>query len=106
VTFAIQNLKFAAINIVSSTEVLDALERQYYDLILMDVQMPELDGLETSRYICDNIPEDNRPYIIAMTANAMEEDRQECLQAGMNDFIRKPFKVEDLTTALLKVPVK
>ncbi len=87
-------------------EVLEALERQYYDVVLMDVQMPELDGLETSRYICDNLPADNQPYIIAMTANAMEEDRQECLQAGMKDFIRKPFKVEDLTAALLKVPAK
>ena len=85
-------------------EVLDALERQWYDLVLMDVQMPELDGLETSRYIRNNLPEDNQPYIIAVTANAMEEDRQECLQAGMNDFIRKPFKVEDLTAALSKVP--
>ncbi len=87
-------------------EVLEALERQGYDVVLMDVQMPELDGLETSRYICDNFLEDNQPYIIAMTANAMEEDRQECLQAGMKDFIRKPFKVEDLTAALLKVPAK
>ena len=84
-------------------EVLEALERQCYDVVLMDVQMPELDGLETSRYICDNLPADNQPYIIAMTANAMEEDRQECLQAGMKDFIRKPFKVEDLTAALLKI---
>ncbi len=87
-------------------EVLEALERQSYDVVLMDVQMPELDGLETSRYICDNLPQDRQPYIIAMTANAMEEDRQECLAAGMNDFIRKPFKVEDLTAALMKVSPK
>ncbi len=85
-------------------EVLEALKRQCYDVVLMDVQMPELDGLETSRHIRDNLSGDNQPYIIAVTANAMEEDRQECLQAGMNDFIRKPFKVEDLTTALMNIP--
>jgi signal transduction histidine kinase/CheY-like chemotaxis protein len=102
---AIMQLKRLGYNVdiaANGIEVLEALERQCYDVVLMDVQMPELDGLETSRYIRDNLPGDNQPYIIAVTANAMEEDRQECLQAGMNDFIRKPFKVEELTTALIK----
>lgn len=84
-------------------EVIDAIQSKYYDLILMDVQMPELDGLETSMYIRENLSENNQPYIIALTANAMEEDKQECLNAGMNDFLRKPFKVEDLSQLLIKV---
>ncbi|MCP2728685.1 response regulator [Limnofasciculus baicalensis] len=104
---AIMQLKRLGYNVdiaANGIEVLEALKRQCYDVVLMDVQMPELDGLETSRHIRNNFPEDNQPYIIAVTANAMEEDRQECLQAGMNDFIRKPFKVEDLTTALMNIP--
>jgi CheY-like chemotaxis protein len=98
----LKRLGYEADLAANGLEVIDALLRQPYDLVLMDVQMPELDGLETSRYIRNNLPEDNQPYIIAITANAMEEDRQDCLQAGMNDFIRKPFKIEDLTTALTK----
>ncbi|HBE17444.1 MAG TPA: hypothetical protein DEG17_12710 [Cyanobacteria bacterium UBA11149] len=100
----IKRLGYQADIAANGREVLEALERQSYNVVLMDVQMPELDGLETSRYIRNRLPGDNQPYIIALTANAMEEDRQECLEAGMNDFIRKPFKIEDLTMALMKVP--
>ncbi|MEG5238347.1 PAS domain S-box protein [Microcoleus sp. AT9b-C3] len=68
-------------------EVLEALHRQPYDVVLMDVQMPEMDGLEASRRICQEWPAHTRPRIIAMTANAMQGDRQVCLDAGMNDYI-------------------
>jgi signal transduction histidine kinase/DNA-binding response OmpR family regulator len=88
-------------------EAIAALERQPYDAILMDVQMPEMDGLEASRRICARWPREERPAIIAMTANAMQGDREMCLAAGMDDYISKPIRVEELMAALLKVqPVK
>ena len=83
-------------------EVLQSLRRQPYDVILMDVQMPEMDGLEASRAIWREWPAEERPRIIAMTANVMQEDREECLAAGMDDFIGKPIRVEELVAALHK----
>lgn len=86
-------------------EVLSALDRQVYDVILMDVQMPEMDGLEATRKIVSGaFPV--QPYIIAMTANAMEGDRQLCLDAGMNDYLSKPIRVDALKFVLSKcIPV-
>jgi CheY-like chemotaxis protein len=81
-------------------EVLQAVERQPYDVILMDVQMPEMDGLEATRRLCAELPNEKRPRIIAMTANAMQGDREMCLQAGMDDYISKPIRVEELAQAL------
>jgi len=84
----------------NGVEVLEALERQSYDVVLMDVQMPEMDGLEASRRICQRWPEAERPRIIAMTANAMQGDRDLCLAAGMDDYIAKPVEVRSLRAAL------
>jgi CheY-like chemotaxis protein len=85
-------------------EVLDALNRQAYDIILMDVQMPEMDGLETTRRIVARQPDPlKRPWIIALTANAVHGDREICLTAGMNDYISKPIKKEDLAAAFGRV---
>jgi PAS domain S-box-containing protein len=81
-------------------EALAALERKSYDLILMDVQMPELDGLEATRRICAHYPEAERPWIVAMTAGAMDGDREQCHAAGMNDYVSKPVKVEELQAAI------
>jgi CheY-like chemotaxis protein len=81
-------------------EVLDALRRQSYDVVLMDVQMPELDGLETTRRIVQDVQPSQRPWIIAMTANAMEGDREACLAAGMDDYLSKPVRAGDLIRAL------
>ncbi|HEX5689949.1 MAG TPA: response regulator, partial [Roseiflexaceae bacterium] len=81
-------------------EVLDALQRQSYDVVLMDVQMPELDGLDATRQIVARWRSDERPRIIAMTANAMQGDREQCLEAGMDDYISKPIRVEELVGAL------
>jgi PAS domain S-box-containing protein len=81
-------------------EVLEALEQQPYDVVLMDVQMPELDGLDASRRICERWPPESRPHIIAMTANALPEDREACFSAGMNDYVAKPIRAEQLAAAL------
>ncbi|NEQ37518.1 MAG: response regulator [Okeania sp. SIO3I5] len=83
-------------------EVLDALKRVPYDIVLMDVQMPNMDGIEATRQICQKYPEEKRPWIIAMTANAMEGDREKCLNVGMNDYVTKPIHREKLAEALNK----
>jgi CheY-like chemotaxis protein len=83
-------------------EALGALKRQPYDVVLMDVQMPEMDGLEATRTIRREWPADKGPYIIAMTANAMAQDREMGVAAGMDDYLTKPIQVEELTTALGK----
>jgi CheY-like chemotaxis protein len=74
------------------------LERQPYDLVLMDVQMPEMDGFETSKEIHSRFPDG--PKIIAMTAYALEGDREKCLEAGMDEYISKPVKLEELQSIL------
>ena len=85
-------------------EVLQALERQPYEIILMDIQMPEMDGLEASKFIRQHWPGEESPHIIAVTAHALEGDRQRCLDAGMNDYISKPMRMEELIGALCKYP--
>jgi signal transduction histidine kinase/DNA-binding response OmpR family regulator len=82
-------------------EALEALQRQAYDLVLMDVQMPEMDGLEASRRISAQWPVEQRPRIVAMTANAMQGDKELCLEAGMADYVSKPIRVDALVEALL-----
>ncbi|HEX6268603.1 MAG TPA: GAF domain-containing protein [Anaerolineales bacterium] len=86
-------------------EAVESIERQIYDVILMDVQMPEMDGLDATRNI-RKLGELTQPHIIAMTANAMEGDREMCIAAGMNDYISKPVRVNELVDALLKVARK
>jgi CheY-like chemotaxis protein len=81
-------------------EAIAALERHAYDVVLMDVQMPELDGLDATREICARWPPEARPRIIAMTANAMAEDREACFAAGMDDYVAKPIRPDELVQAL------
>jgi signal transduction histidine kinase/CheY-like chemotaxis protein/HPt (histidine-containing phosphotransfer) domain-containing protein len=83
-------------------EALARLERSSYDVVLMDVQMPEMDGLEASRAICGRWAPSARPRIIAMTAEAMQGDREKCLAAGMDDYIVKPVTLAQLAEALAK----
>jgi PAS domain S-box-containing protein len=83
-------------------EVLDAVERQTYDVILMDIQMPEMDGARAATEIRNKKNEIQQPQIIAMTANALKTDHDRYLSIGMNDCIIKPFKVEDLVSILMK----
>ncbi|MEG4503764.1 PAS domain S-box protein [Microcoleus sp. F8_C2] len=100
----LERLGYRADIAANGLEVLESLNRQPYDVVLMDVQMPEMDGLEATRRICQEWPAHTRPRIIAMTANAMQDDRQVCLDAGMNDYISKPIRVDALIQALSQCP--
>jgi CheY-like chemotaxis protein len=96
----LQQMGYRADLASNGLEAVESVERQTYDVVLMDVQMPEMDGLEASRRIVAQWP-DARPRIVAMTANAMQGDREACLAAGMDDYITKPLRVEVLVQALL-----
>jgi CheY-like chemotaxis protein/HPt (histidine-containing phosphotransfer) domain-containing protein len=96
----LERLGYRADVAANGLEVLDALRRQPYDVVLMDVQMPEMDGLEATRQVRRQWPAARQPRIIAMTANAMQGDRERCLDAGMDDYITKPVRVEELAHAL------
>jgi CheY-like chemotaxis protein len=84
-------------------EAIEAVERQPYDVVLMDIQMPEMDGLEATQQIVTRWPPDERPAIIAMTANVMQGDRELTVEAGMDDYVAKPIRVEELIGALSRV---
>ena len=100
----LERMGYVADVATSGVEVLDALAREPYDVVLMDVQMPEMDGLEATRQA--RARWDGRPlWIVAMTANAMEGDREMCLAAGMNDYTRKPVRPDILAAALAAAPV-
>jgi CheY-like chemotaxis protein len=96
----LERLGYRADVVWNGLEAVAALERQLYDVVLMDVQMPELDGLDASRRICERWPQEGRPQIIAMTANALPEDREACFAAGMDDYLVKPIRVDELAGAL------
>jgi CheY-like chemotaxis protein len=83
-------------------EVLKALQEKDYDIVLMDVQMPEMDGLEASRRVRKQFPAERQPRIVALTANAMVEDREACREAGMDDYLSKPVQVKELQAALVR----
>ncbi len=96
----LQQMGYRADVAANGIETIEAVERQPYDVVLMDVHMPEMDGLEASRRIVARWPAPGRPRIVAMTANAMQGDREECLAAGMDDYLTKPIRVEALVRAL------
>jgi len=99
----LQQMGYRADLASNGIEAVESVGRQSYDVVLMDVQMPEMDGLEATRRITARWPEGKRPRIVAMTANAMQGDRETCLAAGMDDYVVKPIRVEALVEALLQV---
>jgi CheY-like chemotaxis protein len=96
----LQRMGYRADLASNGIEAVESVQRQTYDVVLMDVQMPEMDGLEAARRICARWGPGKRPRIVAMTANAMQGDREECLAAGMDDYLTKPIRVERLVEAL------
>jgi len=100
----LSNMGYRADVAANGAEAVEAVERQRYDLVLMDVQMPEMDGLEATRRIVEMIPAERRPWIVAMTASAMDGDREACLAAGMKGYISKPIRVDELVGAILTAP--
>jgi len=99
----LQQMGYRADVASNGIEAIESIERQPYDVVLMDVQMPEMDGLAAAREINRRWPDGMRPRIVAMTANAMQGDREECLAAGMDDYVTKPIRVDQLVEALNQV---
>jgi CheY-like chemotaxis protein len=99
----LRNMGLSADVAASGLEAVAAIDREPYDLILMDVQMPDMDGLEATRRIRAAEPA-TRPWIVAMTANAMAGDREACLAAGMDDYLTKPIRPNELAAAIAAAP--
>jgi CheY-like chemotaxis protein len=100
----LEKLGYRADVAANGLEALEALERQRYDLVLMDVQMPEMDGVEATRHILERWTDGERPWIVAMTAEVMRGDREGFLAAGMNDYVAKPIRLQELVAAITRTP--
>ena len=96
----LKRLGYRADVVANGIEALQALERQPYDLVLMDVRMPEMDGLQATRIIRQRWP-DNGPKIVAVTAYALQGDKEKCIEAGMDDYISKPIRMNELAAVLM-----
>ena len=96
----LERLGYRADIVQNGAEAVAALQKENYDVVLMDVHMPEMDGLEATRHIRRERKRGRRPYIIALTAAALPEDEEKCMEAGMDDFITKPVRTPDLNTVL------
>ncbi|MCJ7443592.1 MAG: response regulator [Methanotrichaceae archaeon] len=83
-------------------EALKTIESKHYDIIIMDIMMPEMDGLETTMAICDSMALGEQPYIIAITACVLTNSMKLCINAGMDDYLSKPFSMEELQIAINK----
>ncbi|WP_206026223.1 response regulator [Roseimicrobium sp. ORNL1] len=102
ISLVLERLGYRPEIVANGLEVLTALQRKKYDLILMDVQMPEMDGLQASREICRLYDRASRPRIIALTANAVAGDKDDCLAAGMDSYLSKPVRSQEIAEALRK----
>jgi CheY-like chemotaxis protein len=102
----LQQMGYRADLASNGIEAIESVQRQAYDVVLMDVQMPEMDGLEASRRICATMQPGERPRIVAMTANAMQGDREMCMDAGMDDYLTKPIRVDRLVEALYQAQAR
>ncbi len=96
----LERMGYNADAVGNGLEAVNAVQSRNYDLVLMDLQMPEMDGLEASRRIRRTVPAERQPKIIALTANAMQGDREICLDAGMDDYISKPVKMHEIVAAI------
>jgi CheY-like chemotaxis protein len=102
----LDRLGYRADAVSNGLEAVTTLESRHYHLVLMDLQMPEMDGLEASRQIRRRLSPDRQPKIVALTANAMQGDRERCLQAGMDDYISKPVKLHEIEAAIRRLFAK
>ena len=102
----LSQMGYAADVVVNGLKAIEAIDAKPYDVVLMDVQMPEMDGLEASRQLTAKLRPHERPRIVAMTANAMQGDREACLAAGMDDYVTKPIRVDALVEALNQVKAR
>ncbi len=96
----LKKLGYQADIVTDGHEAVTALSTQEYDLVFMDMQMPVMDGLTATKIIRENSSSKTKPWIIALTANVLPEDRQACIDAGMNDYISKPFSSKDIMRSL------
>jgi CheY-like chemotaxis protein len=99
-TLMLERLGYHIATATDGSEVLQELGEHFYDVILMDIHMPRIDGFEATRLIHQQWPAESRPRIIALTAAATQEDRRRCLEVGMDDYTSKPFQLEDLKHVL------
>ncbi|MBL1210509.1 MAG: response regulator [Geminocystis sp. GBBB08] len=104
IQYLLTSLNYTADIVNNGLEVLERLEKQFYDVILMDMQMPQMDGITATKIIRQSSTP--QPYIIALTANALEEDRQLCLNIGMNDYLSKPIVITQLKEVLENAKIK
>ncbi len=98
----LERLGYVADAVGNGLEALHTLDQRKYDLVLMDIQMPEMDGLTATREIRQRYPAHRQPRVVALTANAVEGDRERCLDAGMDDYLSKPVKLEGIQQLILK----
>jgi len=98
----LSQLGFQADIVSNGLEAIEELKRVRYDIVFMDIQMPEMDGIEATKYVVQNWKSDERPFIIAMTANVMQGDREKCLNAGMDDYLSKPVIIDDVEKIIIK----
>ena len=99
----LERLGYRADAVANGLEAVNTLEHRCYDLVLMDLQMPEMDGFEATRQIRTRVPADRQPKIVALTANAMQGDRDACLAAGMDGYISKPVKMQEISDTIRKL---
>lgn len=102
----LKKLGYNAHVVNNGLEALQYLQHHHVDVVLMDIQMPEMDGFTTTQRIIETYPIETRPYIIAMTANAMEGDREACLNIGMQDYISKPIREQELSIVLNRAQIR
>ncbi|HEU4832214.1 MAG TPA: response regulator, partial [Actinomycetota bacterium] len=100
----LEKLGYRADVVANGLEAVEAVERQPYDLVLMDVQMPEMDGVQATQRILGRRLDSDRPWIVAMTAEVMRGDREGFLAAGMNDYVAKPIRPQELIAAIARTP--